>query len=103
MLLAFGSDKFKILLAGQDDDGLPSPFMIINSTFIHFIIVQISSLFFALIGLAWGFKVGPYAFFGFTVFIYALATAVAAALAILRLTEWFDDFVKNESRTNNQN
>lgn len=96
MLLAFGNEKFRALLAGDDDDGEPSPFMKVNATFIHFIIMQMLSLFIALIELGWSIKTGVFAFIGFTVFIYALSTAIAAALAILRLAGWFDHFMKSQ-------
>jgi hypothetical protein len=94
MILAFGNEKFRSLIAGPDDNGDASPFMKVNATFIHFILMQMLSLLIALIEIGWSIKTGVFAFIGFTVFIYALLTGIAAAFAILRLARWFDDFIK---------
>lgn len=102
MILAFGNEKFLSLLAGADDDGDTSPFMKVNATFIHFIIMQILSLIIALIGLGWSIQTGVLAFIGFTVFIYALLTGVAAAFAILRLSGWFDEFITAQKNKDNK-
>jgi hypothetical protein len=103
MLLAFGNEKFRSLLAGSDDSGDASPFMKVNATFIHFILMQILSLLIALIELAWSIKVGVFAFIGFTIFLYALLTGIAAAFAILRLAGWFDDFIKIQNNDDEKN
>jgi hypothetical protein len=91
ILLAFGDEKFREVLSGSTKDE-PSPFISVNASFLHFIIAQISSLFFAFIALAYGQKTGLIAWFGFTLFLYALSTAVAAGMAILRVANWFDIF-----------
>jgi hypothetical protein len=96
MLLAFGSEKFRMLLAGSEDDKRPSAFMGVSATFIHFIILQILALLLSIIASAWCIKSGVFAFIGFTVFIYSLLSALAAALAILRLVSWFDYFAKSQ-------
>jgi len=102
MLLAFGNEKFQDLLAGDDGNGEPSAFMKVNGTFIHFIVLQIIALLAALISFGWDVKTGVFAFIGFTTFVYALFSAVAAALAILRLAGVFDYFLKTQKKTENQ-
>lgn len=94
MLLAFGNESFCALLADDDGDGKPSPFLAVNATFIHFILIQVLALVIAVLGLVWSINVGIVAFLGFTVILYALSTAAAAALAILRLAGWFNSFIK---------
>ncbi len=98
MILAFGNEKFRSLLAGAGDNGEASPFMIVNATFIHFIVMQILSLLIALIEIGWAIKTGVFAFIGFTIFVYALLTGIAAAFAILRLAGWFDEFITKQNK-----
>jgi len=96
LLLAFGDDKFKKLFAGQYSDGAPSPFMVTNAKFIHFLLMQAFAIFLGIIGSTLEIKTGGFAFFGFTIFIYSLSTAIAAAFASLNVALCFDDMVKQE-------
>lgn len=83
------------LIAGPDDDenGEPSPFMMINATFLHFIIIQVLGLIFSIISFAWDFKTGTIAFIGSLLFLYAITSSLAAALAILKISAWYDEYV----------
>ena len=112
MLLAIGDDKFRNLISGPEDDGNPSPYMEVNSAFVHFILLQILSIFMALFADAYNFslpagcilvreyyeylsvflKLG--AFLGYFVFIYALSSALCATFAILRVSSWYDHYSK---------
>lgn len=100
ILLAFGSSKFMEAIAGDnpDEDGF-SPFMEINATFLHFIIVQVVALIVSIFSLIWEFKTGLFAFFGFLLFSYAIAISIAAAFAILRLAKWYDDFITRKKNS----
>lgn len=94
--LAFGDDGFRTVMAGEspnEQTKAPSPFMKVNSTFLHFIILQTISLFLSIISKVWSINSGIFAFIGWTVFLYALATAFAAAFAILTLSGLFDIYV----------
>lgn len=84
------------LIAGdnKDEEG-PSPFMKINATFLHFIIVQVIALLTSIFSLAWEIRTGYLAFAGFLLFSYALSVSIAAAFAILRLAKWYDEFIGN--------
>ena len=95
ILLAFGNSSFMKTIAGQDEEenGKPSPFMEINSTFLHFIVVQVIALIFSVFSLAWDLRIGVIAFIGFFLFSYAITSALAAAFAILRITDWYDKFI----------
>lgn len=90
ILLSFGDESFRKLISGEDSDGSPSPFMVLNGTFIHFILVQVISILLALLGKAWGIGSGPFAGIGFGFFVYSLTTAAAAAMAVLNVADWFD-------------
>jgi hypothetical protein len=96
ILLAFGDSRFQQLLMGKGEDGDPSPYMKVNATFVHFITVQIGALLLALSGKATFSLAGDAAFlywfwgFGYGSFIYALSTAVAATMQVLRLAYLYD-------------
>jgi len=96
--IAIGDGRFRALLAGSDEKAQSSPFMEINASFLHFILLQFLSILMALIFLS----IGPshqsqvncihlgFWFFGFLVFVYALLSAIAAAMAIFRVASWYD-------------
>lgn len=113
--LAIGDEKFKSLIAGQDEDAPEesSPYMDISVAFVHFIFVQFAALTLALIALGssikWPFPDMTICFndkvllnthdvklwascFAFLIFIYAIMTALAATFQILRYSIWYDDF-----------
>lgn len=111
LLVAVGDEDFRALISGEDEDGEPSPYMEVNAAFVHFILMQILSLIFALFANAYYFKlednlalyqfiteinfpIGTIIFvgnfIGYSIFIYALLLAVAATLAILRVSSWYD-------------
>ena len=93
ILLAFGDEKFRFIISGPDNDGTPSPFMKMNGAFIHFIVIQIFAILFALLSSAFGIKTGVLAWFGRSLLIYAISTALAAAMAILNTADWFDEHI----------
>lgn len=97
ILLAFGDEKFKKAISGPDDDGTPSPFMITNVTFLHFIIVQIISLLFSVVAKVYNTENPMIAFIGFNTFIYSLTLTMAAAFAILNYSNWFDLYAQNSN------
>lgn len=101
ILLAFGNDKFLMVLCAKDDEDKPSPFMNVNAAFVHFIIVQAIALFIAIIAFSWEAKSGPVAWFGVTIFLYSLLTGVAAAFSILRLGKWYDIFLAKQHKREN--
>ena len=109
MWVAIGDEKFKALISGSDGDGLPSPFMEVNATFAHFILLQLVSVLLAVVAKAYDIPVTKshwlYAIWGenlalatsmfycfsYFIFIYALLTAFAAVLALFRVSSWYDD------------
>lgn len=112
--LAIGDENFKRLLAGKDNDEPEesSPYMDLSVAFVHFIFVQFLALTLAILALGlyqnWPFPTFEFcvngnvfnerslkivaSFFGFLMFIYSLATAVAATFQILRYSVWYDDY-----------
>ena len=106
--LAIGDERFRALIAGtrQDEpDTVCSPFMEMNATFIHFILMQFFAILLALIfaGLGpadgdVGFCLRGIWFFGYWVFIYAIFTAAAAAMAIFRNAELYDVYQTGKTK-----
>lgn len=121
ILLSFGDEKFKAILAGsktetldKDNGANPSAFLQVSAAFVHFIVVQAVAMFVALFAKA--FAAGDHAiraridtpcqlaalkaiesigsFLGYFVFLYALLCAVASAMYVFRLTYWFDAYLQ---------
>jgi hypothetical protein len=116
MWVAIGDEKFKSLIAGSDKLDEPSAFMEVNSTFAHFILLQIVSIIystlckayllshevysylFSYIGIylnLWGYFVY---FIGYFLFIYCLTTAIATVFALYRISKWYDDMNSIEQK-----
>lgn len=128
LLVAIGDENFRALISGEDEEGEASPYMEVNAAFVHFIMMQLLSLICALFSSAYYFKLdqnGKVAevvnelgipleelvlmgnFIGYTMFIYALLTAVAATLSIFRVSSWYDHMhterIKSEREENQHN
>lgn len=110
MWMAIGDDDFRKLISGEDEDGKPSPYMEVNSAFVHFIILQLLAIIFALFAKAYFFSLqkdnfifhflGEFWFYNiclsgyflsYFAFIYALLSALAATLALFRVSSWYDE------------
>jgi len=110
IVLGFGDERFRAILT-QRRGGKTSPYVTISASLAHFIVVQLLALFGAFLAKSldfyfcdnyvlnilllpivgdcsavhkWLAPIGN--FFGFVLFVYAIATALATAMAIFRLT-----------------
>lgn len=115
VLLAFGDASFREAIAGNGADGEQSPFIKMNTTFVHFIVVQAFALLFALLCKGTYFSLTSLGFdetsavvrtvsslawlrflcwgAGYWMFLYALCTALAATMAVYRIAGWYDRWV----------
>lgn len=99
--------KFSSVIAGGEDDEA-SPFLQLIASFVHFVVVQVVALvcallakstFFYIEGLPdWYYSVTAIGrpmiwFLGFSVFIYAVFSMLAATFTIFRTTQWYDSFI----------
>ncbi|MCU5784852.1 hypothetical protein MA04_04152 [Alcanivorax balearicus MACL04] len=118
MWMAIGDDDFRALISGSEKQGKPSPYMSVNATFVHFILLQVLSIILAVMAKAYNFSMPSdfflYEFFGlgfrflvlgvngvfYFVFLYALLSAIAATLALLRVSSWYDAWHKEEKGDN---
>lgn len=120
--LALGDDKFRTSISGKGKEGSESPFIKVNSTFVHFIVLQILALIIALIGKSqpiynsplfiqnfllthapWLYEVSlalsfTGSFIGYFIFIYAIFSALAATMAIFRIAGWLEIYHVKESK-----
>lgn len=115
ILISFGDDKFKRLLAGSTAENGRAPFLEINATFVHFIVVQTLAVLSALLMKAWTAVATtgsvryslilwlydhhwlpvlkyPFAAFAFFLFVYGIILIVAAALSVFQIGQWFDTY-----------
>jgi hypothetical protein len=104
--LALGDSEFRSILAMQDPDhpSWPTPFMEVNATFFHFLLLQVVSLVFALFLKAYLDEKQPmswcelfFSWIGFTVFVYALLCVLAATLAVLRSAHWYQEYMSTKA------
>nr|VFJ94491.1 MAG: hypothetical protein BECKLFY1418B_GA0070995_10593 [Candidatus Kentron sp. LFY] len=110
--LAIGDQKFTDKLAGPGrDNGKHSPYITVNATFVHFVFVQLLVMLTALLFQAWipeyngsvYIQIGTVTWFlsaiGYTLFLYALFMALAAAFTVFRVSQWYDRFIAFEKKT----
>jgi hypothetical protein len=121
--VAIGDDKFRSLIVGSEDPKEPSPFMEINATFAHFIVVQIIAIFLALFAKSYFFSyqetreimnfLGEWAwviyiskllyFICYFFFIYAIASGLATVFALFSVSSWYDEMKSQELQSENNN
>jgi hypothetical protein len=103
MWIAIGDEKFRRIISSDDDSGNPSPFMEVNAAFVHFILLQAASIILALIAKAISQETPPniprLIFFCMShfIFIYAILSAVAAALGLFRVSSWYDEYLRRST------
>lgn len=113
ILIAFGDERFRAIIAGKSTDGQASPFVVVSTTFVHFILVQIISLLYSITArqicsplsekaaretgkiCSLEFAGSEYllqaaGFVGLTGFFYSIVFAIAATLAIFQISLWYD-------------
>lgn len=112
MFLGFGDEKFRALLAEPDDDDpdAPSLFVGLCATFVHFIVVQCLALGVAVLAKAWWFYFpwpAPFdtairylsllgSALGYGLFLYAIASMLAATMYVFRVATWYEDHRRYE-------
>lgn len=108
IFISAGDEKFRSSLAEPDEDnpGKPTVYLSLCSTFVHFILVQVLALIFAVVAKSWWFyapwldPVRPAlpvlntvaGAVGFGLFLYAVTSVVAATFHVLRIASMFELF-----------
>lgn len=119
--LGFGDEKFRLIITRSNGEKDSSGYMVVTAAFAHFVILQVAALIGAVIATATAhygespttifdppvalYEVAFYSFsatfghgIGFLLFVYALMSALAAALAVFRVASWYDAFQRSPSR-----
>jgi len=96
ILISLGDNKFRKKLSVEKNDTKSTPFMIINSSFVHFIFIQIVAIMVALISQLLDLDNIIFFFIGIFFLIYAVVSTLAATLVILQFSLWYQDFLNNE-------
>lgn len=98
ILLAIGDEGFRYTISGDNERGKASPFIKVNSAFVHFVFIQTVALSYALICRAWKADSGVCAAFGCCLLFYAILCALAACFSVFRLARWFDHYAQAKRR-----
>lgn len=105
IFLAFSNENFVKVLTNQKtktknpNDNI-SIYLVINSQFVHFMLIQVISIFLSITAKAeisssiYGTKEYLISCLGFWFFCYALLTAVATTFSLLRLARLFNKFTQ---------
>lgn len=125
ILIAFGDERFKALPTQPVPKKPASTFMAINTTFVHFLVVQVAALLLAIgaksrplssllslvpgdlyaaLAHAWPgvaiirrWMVSAAWFIAYAMFLYAIVSALAATAAIFRVGGWFEKAKQREA------
>jgi hypothetical protein len=106
VFLGFGDEKFRALLAAPDEDEPDDPSLYVGlcSTFVHFILIQISALICAFLAKSWWFVFAwPESInfilpvlnlvggaIGYGLFLYAVTSVLAATMHLFRIATWYE-------------
>jgi len=96
ILIALGDNEFRKKLSIVIDEDESTPFMKINSSFVHFIFIQIVAIVIALISQLLNLTNFIFFFIGIFFLIYAIMSTLAATLVILKFSLWYQSFLNTE-------
>ncbi len=115
MFLSFGDEKFRSILAEEPDADQSSPYMELCSTFVHFIVLQLGALMFALVARSLDFHFAwpaeyqiavsiltvVFSGMGYLIFLYSVSSMLAAIMSVFRVCSWYELHQKNNSANDN--
>lgn len=112
MFVGFGDERFKKVLTGVDPPALPgeqSIFVEVCASFVHFLLVQLIALLFAIVVKAWWFYWsswpapvraalpwlnGVAGAVGYGLFLYALTSVLAATMHVFRVSTAYETVLR---------
>lgn len=107
IFIGFGDERFRALLAEPEENPTrPTIYVSLCSTFVHFILVQILALIYALVVKSWWFYAAwmdPVREFlpvmnalaggiGYGLFLYALMSVLAATMHVFRIASMYESY-----------
>lgn len=101
IFLGLGDERFKSILGGNDEtnEGRPSPFISLNTAFLHFIVIQLFALLLAVIGKSLSVQNAIYGLPSFIAFFYAMLLAAAATIELYRVARWYDTHIDYDKKS----
>lgn len=100
ILLALGDTFFWKCLIKESEENI-SEYSVINSTFVHFIFIQILAVIYALFCEFLTINNLIMNLIGIFLLVYAILLALAATFAILKVSKWYEDFLFYQKGKNN--
>jgi hypothetical protein len=110
IFIGFGDERFRALLAEPEENAnQPTIYVSLCSTFVHFIIVQILALIYAVVAKSWWFyaawmdpvrEILPQlnlvaGGLGYGLFLYALTSVLAATMHVFRIASMYESYQRN--------
>lgn len=107
IFIGFGDERFRTLLAEPEENPTrPTIYVSLCATFVHFILVQIIALIYAVIAKSWWFyatwmepvrELLPWmnsiaGGVGYALFLYALTSVLAATMHVFRITSMYEAY-----------
>ena len=105
IFIGFGDERFRALLAAPEDDPKqPTVYVSLCATFVHFILIQVLALSYAIVAKSWWFHCswldpireylpllnGIAGAIGYGLFLYALTSVLAATMHVLRIASMYE-------------
>ena len=106
IFIGFGDEKFRALLAEDDENSSVNAYVALCSTFVHFILIQVLALIVAIVAKSWWFYTplvdpvrswlpllnGVGGAIGYGLFLYAITSVLAATMHIFRIAKMYAFF-----------
>lgn len=96
VILVLGNSDFWKFIAEENED--TNLFMEINGTFTHFIFIQVVAIIYAFICSLLSLNFFIFSLLGIFLLIYAIMSALAATLAILEISKWYQIFLQTTNK-----
>lgn len=92
LIATFGDQNFRKFLAETTHDN-KSILLIINGTFIHFILAQTTAILIAFFVKSTNILNNVVNFFAVIPFVYSITMCIAIAFSIMTISKWYKDFL----------
>lgn len=115
IFLGLGDEQFRAILAEKDKNETNSPYTLVSSTFVHFILVQCLGIIFALLSKSMAYQptwlsdeymsyftyITPIFWgIGYLFLLYAITSMIAVVMAIFRCTKWYEKYQEYNKEDN---
>lgn len=117
IFIGFGDERFRAILAEPEENAQqPTIYVSLCSTFVHFIVVQILALLYAVLAKSWCFYAGwmdPVREYlpmmnmvsggvGYGLFLYSLTTVLAATMHVFRIASMYESYQRSAKNVDSQ-